>query len=758
MISKGQYLSGAASVLLLTTASAIQAQSTSDSSGEARVAEPMEEIIVTANRRSENMQDVPITISAFGGEKLNALNVVSTTDLPQLTPGLIITRTLIGSNAFLRGVGTTTSGYSTESPVATYIDGLYLPNSAAAAFSFNNIERIEVLKGPQGTLYGRNTTGGLINVVTREPGQDAHADVSASYGNYDTVKLNAYVSLPLSETLAANFAATYTNQADGWGRNIFLNEDAYKLRDTGFQTKVRWQPTSSTTITLRGFYDRIRTDQSNNSSVFPGSVGVDGTRYLGQFNSATRRTPFVRQRQYNISLKAEQDLGFAQLTSITGYINNRSLSNNIQNGIVGNPVAGQSAVNLDSPALARTFSQEVNLTSTDTGATIQWIAGLFYYDDNTRLGSDVYGTCVGTVCAAAPVPVRTTARAKTRSYAGYGQATYNFTPTTRLTLGLRYTRDEKTLGGLAQPMPGRPNSVAVLPATAVLHPGDPFTGNPSGIDTDVSYGKLTWSAVAAHDFTPDIHGYVSANRGFKSGGFNPVVFNNSPSRPEVLDAYEIGLKSDLFDQSLRLNVSAFYYDYKDVQLRTTAPPAPPGTSILFNAAAERIKGLDVDFIIAPVRGLRLNGGIEYLDAKFTRFPGGNCTSARPIAGAVLGGIAAVVCDLSGRRPASTPKWSYSLGISYTIESAIGSFELVANDGYKSSYYWEPDNRLKQDAYHLINASITWTAPQSRYSIQLFAKNLANTYYFASGSEGTGGNDVYTPAPPRTYGVTARYKF
>ena len=118
----------------------------------------------------------------------------------------------------------------------------------------------------------------------------------------------------------------------------------------------------------------------------------------------------------------------------------------------------------------------------------------------------------------------------------------------------------------------------------------------------------------------------------------------------------------------------------------------------------------------------------------------------------------MVCDLSGRRPASTPKWSYSLGISYTIESAIGSFELVANDGYKSSYYWEPDNRLKQDAYHLINASITWTAPQSRYSIQLFAKNLANTYYFASGSEGTGGNDVYTPAPPRTYGVTARYKF
>src|SRR5690606_11009343 len=175
-----------------------------------------------APRRSERLQEVPISIAAFTGEALKSQGVVNVVDLPQITPGLGFTRTLVGTNAFLRGVGTTTAGYSTEVPIATYVDGLYMPNSAASSFAFNNIERIEVLKGPQGTLYGRNSTGGLIHVITKEPGRTAEVDASLSYANYDTVQANFYGSTPLSDTLAVNFAALYINQGKGWGRNLFL--------------------------------------------------------------------------------------------------------------------------------------------------------------------------------------------------------------------------------------------------------------------------------------------------------------------------------------------------------------------------------------------------------------------------------------------------------------------------------------------------------------------------------------------------------
>jgi len=620
-------------------------------------------------------------------------------------------------------------------------------------------QRIEVLKGPQGTLYGRNTTGGLIHVITKEPSLTKPAlDASVTYESYNTVRANFYGSAPLSDTVGFNVALTYTNQADGWGRNSFLNTDALTFEDFGAQAKLLWKPDSSTRIELRGFFDRVKSDQGNSATIYPGSIGIDGTRYLGRYVVASRMKPLVIQRMYNFSLKAERDLGFATLTSITGYIDSRSPSSNIQNGIVGNPVAGQSAVNLNLLATAKTFSQELQLTSRSTDSKFQWIVGAFYYHDDTSLRTNVYGTCVGTTCAAAPVPTRTTGYQTTKSYSAYGEGTYSITPSTRITLGLRYTSDEKSLTGLAEPLSGQPNSVMTLPASVVLHPGDPFAGNPNGIDTDVTFGKLTWKAVLAQDLTPDIHAYASYNRGFKSGGYNPVGFTNPPSRPEVLDAYEIGVKSELFDRLLRLNVGAFYYNYKDIQLRSTAPPAPAGGSILFNAASTHIKGIDADFVLAPVRGLTFNGGLEYLDAEFASFPGGTCSSPRAIGGAVVGGVASVPCDLAGNRPPSAPEFSYNLGFTYEFDTPIGNWSVTANDGYKGSYFWEPDNRIKQDAYHLINASLTWTAPDGHFSVQAFGKNLLGEYYFASASEGTGGNDVYVPGAPRTYGVTARFKF
>ena len=716
------------------------------------------DIIVTANRRAQNQQDVPISIAAFEGETLKTMGVQSTVDLPQITPGLSITRTLVGASAFLRGVGTTTAGYSTEVPIATYVDGLYLPNSAAAAFSFNNIERIEVLKGPQGTLYGRNTTGGLIHVITRDPDRETSIDTSVSYASYNTVQANFYGSTPITDTLAANVALVYIDQGKGWGHNLFTGAEVFKLNDFGIQGKLQWKPSAATKITLRGFYDKTTTDQGNAAYIYPGSVGADGSVFLGEYNINARINPRANQRQYMVSLKAEQDLGFATLSSISGYINNLSQSLQVQSGNLGILVPGRGTVFLaGNPQKARTYSQELNLTSNGSGP-FQWILGAFYYNDETTISADVYGLCIGSTCVPPP-PLTTAGTQRTKSYSGYGEGTYSVTPTTRITLGLRYTRDRKALDGIVTPIPGFPNSLPGVPPSVAARPGLSVPGFP-GIATSVTFPKVTWKAVLAQDLSDDIHAFISYNRGFKSGGYNPTSFSNPPSRPEVLDAYEAGVKSELFGRMLRLNGSVFYYDYKDIQLRSTAPPAPLGTSLLLNAASARIKGLDVDFIFAPVQGLTFNGGFEVLDAKYKTFPGGTCTTPRPlsvVAGVTVGGFSSLACDLSGYRPPSSPKFSYTLGVTYAFDTSIGGFELNANDGYKSDYFWEPDNRLKQNSFHLVNASVTWKATD-RVSLQLFGRNLAGEYYFSSAAEGTGGNDVHLPAAPRTYGIKGRYAF
>jgi iron complex outermembrane receptor protein len=716
------------------------------------------EIVVTATRHSESQQKVPISIAAYTAETLKAQSITATADLPQLTPGLSYTRVLAGSNAYLRGVGSISPGYTAESQIATYIDGLYLPNSAAAAFSFNNIARIEVLKGPQGTLYGRNSTGGLINVITKDPGATPSLDVSAGYANYDTASLNVYGSTPLGENLAINVAGTYTDQSDGWGRNLLLDKEAFTFKDVGAQAKLKWTPSERTTVTLRGFYDRTRSDEGNSLSIFPGSVGLDGTPYLGKYRINTRRAPKVVQRQTAVSLKAEQKFDFATLTSTTGYVDNSSPSQNIPNGIAGNPIVGQSAVNIDVLASSKVFSQEFQLASNPSDSPLSWVAGLYYYHANNMNRFGVYGTCVGSTCAAAPLPTQTTGFTRTRSYSAYADGTYSVTPATRLTVGLRYTVDKQSLSGFAIPLAGLPNSPAALPPSVVLHPGDPFPGFPNGIDTAVSYPKLTFRGVLAQDLTPDIHAYASFNRGFKSGEYNPVSFTNPATKPEVLDAYELGIKSELFGHILRLNASAFYYDYHNIQLKSTAPPAPPGQALFFNAASAHSKGLDADFVFAPAQGLTFNGGLELLDATYTSFPNGQCTFPRAIAGPVLGGVGSTPCDLAGKRLPNAPKFSYRLGVTYTFETSMGSFALNANDGYKSSYFWETDNRLTQRAYHLVNTSATWTSEDGRYSLQVFAKNLTNTYYFAGAQEGSFGNDVYVPGAPRTYGVIAGYHF
>lgn len=726
---------------------ALDAHAQTAAAGEAKA---LEEIVVTAERRETSLQNTAITISAFNGETLAKTGISDSIAIQQLVPGLVINKNFSAAVPFLRGVGSISSGTGAEMSVATYLDGFYIPNPASGLFALNNVERVEVLKGPQGTLFGRNASGGVIQVVTRDPSHEASVDASASYANYDTSELNFYGTTGLTDSLAVSLAGNQSKQGEGWGRNLYTGKDAFMTDQTGLQAKLKWTPAASTTATLSAFYNDLDSDVGANFGIFPGQLGLDGTPFLGRYTVSHYDT-FTRSEQWMVGLRIDHDLGWANLASLTGYHHLRSAFLFAQNGIVGQPAAGRGATNIYATARTHTLTQELQLLS-KADAPFEWIVGAFYLDDVTAATQGLFGTCVDATCAPTPVPLLTKPTQDADSIAGFGQATFDLFEATHLTLGLRYTRDRKSLSGTVVPFPGQPNTPATVPTTTVAYPGAPFAGDPDGIPTHSSWPKGTWRITLDHDFSDAVMGYVSYNRGFKSGVYNIASFGNIPARPEVLDAYEAGVKSELLGRTLRLNAAVFYYDFKDIQLRTSAPPAPVGQTILYNAAQSRIKGVDVDLEFAPVSGLTLSGGVELLDAEYTEFPGGACIAPRPVTGAVLGGTVTTVCDRSGATLIRAPKVSAILGVDYTLPTSVGSFSAAVKDTYTGSFFWDPSNRLEQDAYHYLNVSLTWTAPRANWDVQLFARNLLDEFYYTSAFEGGGGNDTYSPGDPRTYGI------
>jgi iron complex outermembrane receptor protein len=714
----------------------------------------VQEIVVTATRRAVDLQSVSSTVEALPAGTLKSLDITNVLQLADVVPGLVVAPTG-GNNLYLRGVGTTSAGYN-EAQVAVYIDGLYLPNPAMGIYSFNNIDQVEVLKGPQGTLYGRNVTAGLISITTRDPGEAPRLDASIGYGNYDTRTENLYGSMPITDALAANIAVYNSKQNEGWGKNLFTGHQTQKSDETGVQAKLLWRPTSSTRVTTSFIYDTNNRDFGLNWQEVPGTIANDGTTSLGRYNSASRIDPSAPFTAYIGSVKIQQDLGFASLTSLSGYQTSRQhplfTANTAQ---LGQPIARQGTVIDDFMESNRTWSQEFQLASKPSDSRLDWILGFFYYHDSTEIAASTHTTCVEAVCAPGYIPNTITGYPTTSSYSGFADANYRFFDATHLTLGLRYTDETKGLTGQEVPLSGFPNSIATLPSTIVAYPGQHYPGNPTGIPTTLHFDKLTYRVVLAQDFGPDVHAYVSDNLGFKSGAFNANLFSNPPVQPEVLYAYEAGLKSELFERKLRLNLAYFYYDYTNVQLRSTAPPAPAGSAFLENVAAEHERGVDGDFAFVPIGGLTINGGFEFLDAKYVRFPGTTCSSSGPtkmINGVLVGTVISVPCSLNGYDVALAVPLSASLGFVYNFETSYGSLALGANYHYNARHTLTPDGSIYAPKANLVDANLTWTAPNKHYDILLYVKNLTNVYTYANAAV-SANSFAYVPGPPRIFGVT-----
>ena len=678
----------------------------------------LQEVVVTAERREARLQSVPIAVSVVTGEAALKSGITTSEDLALAVPGLQMDLNGIGLSPFLRGVGSTFYSPSAESSVAIYVDGGYVPSSEGALFNLNNIDHVEVLKGPQGTLFGRNATGGVVQVITKEPSSEPSADLSVGYGNYNTSTLSFYGTTGVAAGLATDLALYADDNPDGWGHNFFNGERNYKYENIDVRNSWLWQPRESTRIRLALDYEDTTNEAGLGFKPLPGTVSLAGTTYHGFYNTDANLQDRTVMHQGGGLLQVTQDLRFATFKSISTYREVRP------NFLFDQDASPLPIANLHVYSPDNSIAQELQLVSPDA-RQVQWIGGLFYFHD----AAGAAPIDIGGLAAAPFNQVSIAARQHTDSYAGYTQTTFKMAPETHFTAGVRYTDDRRSIGGTTSA-----EGAGVLASAT----------------QSADFRKATWRLALDHQFTPDVLGYVSDNRGFKSGEFNTSVYTQPAVKPEVLDAYEIGLKSEYFDHRLRANVAGYYYQYKDLQVTELVA----GADFVLNAAKAEIYGLDADFTVIPIRNLTLNASSAFIHGRYTSFP--NAPYFPPVTASScapgIGAVGACTIDATGLNTVHTPSFSMNLSADYAKPTQIGPFDIAAIFYHNDGFYWDPANQVRQPTYSLYNGSIGWMNPQERFGVRLWGKNLGGAKYYSYAITQTLGED-FSPAPPRTYGVT-----
>ena len=712
-----------------TTAAPTQAAATAPAQDEQPTG--VEDIVVTAQRRNQNQQDVPISVTTVTAAAAERQGVTGTETLTAAVPALQFSRqTGNGGAPFIRGVGSSESTAGAEGSVALYVDDVYVGSGAATLFDFNNIQSIEVLKGPQGTLFGRNATGGVVNIHTRLPSQTPSLDAKIGYGSYDAQTASLYATRGLSDTVAVNFSAAYRDQNDGFGHNLVNGEDTLLGHSRAFRGQLLWTPSTATELLLTAEYSKRKDDIGMSVGIFPGTVAVGGGTYVDPFGTFDTPGDSSLSETKGVSAKLRQDFGDLKFVSITAY---RATHMDWRLDGDGSPTGAVNLAirnNVDDDA----FSQEFQLQSPE-GERFNWILGAYYYHAESSYSPN---GLTGTTQAAVGGFRNLFSSQDLDSYSAFADGTYKLMEDTNLTVGIRYTTDE------------------ILGKFTVVN-GLGTTVTP---DSKRTFSSPTWRVVLDHKFTPNILGYASYSRGFKSGRFN--LTGAGSVEPEEIDAYEIGVKSDLFDRRLRINASTFYYDYRDLQVSTVIP----GGSQILNAASAKIKGADLDFNFVPNSYVNISGGLSLLDTEYVDFPAGPllvanpavCTPTPATTGTPTGGFRTCPADLSGNHLTRSPEWTLSLLGTFTLP-LDGGAELALNVSYyhNDGFFWEPDNHFAQPSYDLVGAGVTWTSPDQKYDVRVFGKNLLDEYYYNYVSSG-GLRAAFSPAMPRNFGIEVGVHF
>ena len=697
------------------------------------------DIIVSARRRDESLMEVPISLTAVSGATLEAQGAPDITALQQQAPNMT-TAVARGSNstliAFIRGVGQQDPLWGFEPGVGLYVDDVYMARPQGAVLDIFDVERIEVLRGPQGTLYGRNTIGGAIKYVTRRLGNEFGGRVRATYGSYNQVDLSGTVVVPLGSNLAVG-AGVLWSQRDGYGKNLNTGVDQYDKDVLAGRVSAEFD---SGDVFIRAAADRTE-DRSNprhgtrlngfaGLPAFAPTKSVYDTRAgIGDDNKVVTQ---------GVSLTGEVGIGEGYtLKSITAYRDGKT-DTLIDFDNTPGPV-------LDIPAFYKDwqFTQEVQLLVEQE--RLQGVLGAFYLDGRA---SGAFDTVVG----GAGLTIYTGGNVKTKSIAFFGDFSYSLTDELKLSAGLRWTKDDKTgtvfrrnYAGIRSPAFG---NAAAIPGLIR-----------SDYTNDRSFEKFTPRVSLSYQPTDDLNLYASWGRGFKSGGFDmrgdviatPTTVNGY--EPETMDSFEVGLKGAFLDRTMFLNLAGFYSKYKDQQVTIQAPTVTPGViaSFVDNAGRANIWGVEAELRVQPHRNLQFQSSIGYVNAKYKEF-----------FTYIAGGTTPV--DVSDQRFfQNTPEFTLNSSLTWSMDLAGGRLALTPAVTMRSSIHmFEYVSPLDQQGYVLVDASANWTSGDDRFTIGVHGRNLLDEryrvggYYFPGALYGDSVIGYY--GAPRTVSVTAGVKF
>jgi len=666
----------------------------------------LDEIIVTAQRRSERLQDVPIAVTSMSAAAIAQQGITSTAELAQAVPSLSFTKTVNTASLYIRGVGSRLIDPTSESPVAIYVDDVYMAAPQANVFTLMGIKQIDVLNGPQGTLFGRNATGGVIQIQTLDPVQSPHLDASVTYGNYDYLSASAYASTGLGDNVATSLSALYENQGRGFGRNLFDGSYVNQLARHNISLRNKWLFTLPTNTEIRLSADYARLANTSAFQRIPGSVAtaagaVPPTSYPGAFNTNTDEDYYSRTRTGGVSLKIDQDFGPLALTSITAYRASRSFA------ALDQDTSTAPASDLTLFEKFHNYSQELRFKNQHS-SIFNWVFGGYFY--KSKGGYDPF-LANGKVAIAFD-------QQETQSLAAFAQGTLALRSDTNLTGGVRYSTEDQMLRYPAK-----------------------------GLVQKQSIERPTFRIALDHHFSRDVLGYVSYNTGFKSGGYNLLRPGNA-FQPEKLKAVEVGLKTEWFDHTLRFNVDGFLYRYTNQQVNISTP----GGSILANAAGSRIKGLEASLDYVPTSRLRFSGGLAWVEGHYTDYPN---YQEYTLSGVALG----APVNAKGKTTQQTPRFVGNLSARYELPTTAGKFVSTIGVQYNSGFFWDPANLVPQKAYTIVNGSVTWSPRDGPVDIQVWVKNLLDERYFNNASIGAapvGGNQ--RQEAPRTFGATVAFHY
>ena len=696
------------------------------------------EIIVTAQRRSERSVDVPISITAVSADQLAKASITSFEGLERLSPGTRISRTGVFVNPAIRGITSSIVGPGQENNTALYIDGFYQPETLAIGADFANVSNIQVLKGPQGTLYGRNAVAGAILISTREPTLGEFVgDADASYGSRDDVRLRAFTSVPLGSQAAFSVGG-YHRRNDGYIKDT-SGVDSAPFKDDEIRAKLKIEPADNFKVVL-GYNYIDRTDGSASSSTLIAyeslgasiplpPVGPDRSD-TPDISSQNPEFPKLHYKYQEALIAAELDLGAVKASSHTAWQYGDGLIITDSDFTKVPVTKGISHLN---PAY---FSQAFDLTL-DVAPNLDLLVGALYFNAKTNIHVDAFsfGSQV----------VEQTASLSSEAIAGYADATWEVTPGLFLSGGLRYSTEKRTVQSRYLRLISGPVDIVIAPPTSKR------------------FSALTPRMSVRYEISPYSNVYASYTKGFKSGTFNSTGASTATVTPpidqESIDAYEAGYKFGR--HGINFSAAAFYYDYKNLQVSVTLTNPISGgiTNLINNAASAEIYGAEASlgFNIGDSFNVTLGGA--YTHARYKSFP--NASASVPVGGT----ISTITQDFSGRRIARAPDWTFSATASKTIPIGDANLQISANGSYASanapsSEAYDPvtgKNLYYNKGYFMGSAQATLTLPGDKISIGAFVENITDKRFTIINAANVRGQYV-TLNEPRRIGVKVGIKY